>query len=179
MTKRETMMPVWPVLGVAAIFSSQIGLAAGVVAIYPSPSTLTPGASQQFTIYNTTGGSSVTWSVNGVAGGNVTYGTITTGGLYKAPATVPAQNMVTIKATSSPTGISGSSAMTLTQPVPQIWSTYPSTFTAGSNQSFSLNGASFTPTSIVNVNGVAWSSMFINSTTMKATGNLPSTGTFP
>ncbi len=33
----------------------------------------------------------VTWSVSGVKGGNSTYGTITTGGLYTAPANDPGQ----------------------------------------------------------------------------------------
>src|SRR5712671_5494797 len=33
--------------------------------------------------------SAVTWSVNGVAGGNATFGTISPAGVYAAPATLP------------------------------------------------------------------------------------------
>ena len=103
----------------------------------------TPGATQQYIIYNTTSGTGVTWSVNGMAGGNATVGTITTGGLYTAPASVPTQNVVTVKATSTPSGIFGSSAVTIQQPTPMLWSTYPSSFPTGSNQTMSLNGGKF------------------------------------
>ena len=41
----------------------------------------------------------VTWSVNGVDDGNATLGTITTEGLYTAPAAVPTGGMVTVAAT--------------------------------------------------------------------------------
>jgi hypothetical protein len=40
----------------------------------------------------------VAWQVNGVAGGNATAGTITSGGLYTAPVTVPDPDTVTITA---------------------------------------------------------------------------------
>ena len=42
----------------------------------------------------------VTWKVAGVVGGNATAGTISTTGLYTAPAALPAQNPVQIKAVS-------------------------------------------------------------------------------
>jgi hypothetical protein len=48
--------------------------------------TLTAGATQQFTATVTgAGNTAVTWSVDNVAGGNATDGTITTTGLYTAP----------------------------------------------------------------------------------------------
>ena len=40
----------------------------------------------------------VTWEVNSVTSGNSTFGTIDTNGLYTAPTTVPANNIVTITA---------------------------------------------------------------------------------
>ena len=44
----------------------------------------------QFTATVTgTTNTAVTWSVNGVAGGNSTVGTISTSGAYTAPATAP------------------------------------------------------------------------------------------
>ncbi len=46
----------------------------------------------------------VIWKVNGVTGGNTTVGTITTGGLYRAPATVPNPATVTVSATSAADG---------------------------------------------------------------------------
>ena len=167
------------VRGLVPLLFCQLALAQGVVSIYPSPVTVTAGSTQHFVIYNTTSGTGVTWSVNGTAGGSAMYGTITTAGLYTAPATVPAMNVVTVAATSAPSGIKGTSALTISQPIPAVWSTSPSTFVVGSNLSMSLNGAYFNPMSTVQVNGVAWTTTYVNSTTLKATGNLPATGTFP
>jgi hypothetical protein len=62
-----------------------------VVGISPDALSVTPGATQQFTA--TVGESSntnVTWSVNGIQGGNATVGTITPTGLYTAPASAAA-----------------------------------------------------------------------------------------
>ncbi len=42
----------------------------------------------------------VTWSVNGIPGGNYTVGTITGGGVYTAPSSVPSPNTVTVSVTS-------------------------------------------------------------------------------
>ncbi|MGA2019813.1 MAG: hypothetical protein ABSH02_04425 [Candidatus Sulfotelmatobacter sp.] len=54
--------------------------------VSPPSATVAPSGSQQFTatIQGVTN-QSVTWSVDGVVGGNATTGTITTGGLYSAP----------------------------------------------------------------------------------------------
>ena len=46
-------------------------------------------------------GDHLTYSVNGVVGGNAEFGTITSAGLYTAPAVVPTPNTVTITATSA------------------------------------------------------------------------------
>jgi hypothetical protein len=43
---------------------------------------------------------SVTWKVNGIAGGNSTVGTISSTGLYRAPNSVPSPSTVTVSATS-------------------------------------------------------------------------------
>ena len=56
------------------------------LAISPDGAAISPGATQQFTatiqgLTNT----AVTWSVDGVAGGNSSVGTVSTGGLYTAP----------------------------------------------------------------------------------------------
>lgn len=70
------------------------------LSISGNPGSVTAGTSVQLTpvLTNLTGG--VTWSVNGVAGGNASVGTITAAGLYTAPAAVPAGGQVTVRATS-------------------------------------------------------------------------------
>ncbi|PYU46784.1 MAG: hypothetical protein DMG53_11180, partial [Acidobacteria bacterium] len=60
------------------------------VAISPTSATVGAGGTQQFTATVTnTNNTAVTWQVNGVPGGNATAGTISSAGLYTAPAVVP------------------------------------------------------------------------------------------
>ncbi len=67
----------------------------------PSPSTLAIGQTFQFAVSgpNTLHPATV-WSVAGVRGGNATVGTITSSGLYTAPAAAPNPALVTITAAS-------------------------------------------------------------------------------
>ena len=79
------------------------------------PSTVTLGAQSQYAA-TVTGSSddTVTWSVNGVAGGDATNGSITAKGLYIAPVRAPRSSKVTITATSVATpSVSNSLAVTL------------------------------------------------------------------
>ncbi len=68
-----------------------------------SPATASPflGATQQFTatVMNSSN-TSVTWSVNGVSGGNATQGTVDANGLFTAPPILPMPAIVTVRATS-------------------------------------------------------------------------------
>src|SRR5205823_3005235 len=66
------------------------------------------------TVTNTTN-QAVTWQVNGITGGNTSVGTISTTGVYTAPATVPSPAIVTVTAVSvaDPTR-SGSARVTIT-----------------------------------------------------------------
>src|ERR1700738_5559373 len=66
------------------------------VSVSPNTFSVKTGGAQQFTA-TVTGASntSVMRSVNGVAGGNATFGTISAAGLYTAPVIVPSPNPVT------------------------------------------------------------------------------------
>jgi len=78
-------------------------LAAQSIVITPSGTPqVVVGGSVQFSA-QVTGLSStaVVWSAGGAKGGNSTAGTISTAGLYQAPASLPGQNPVQIKATSA------------------------------------------------------------------------------
>ena len=89
------------------------------ITIDPSVVTLGLGGAQQFktTISGSTN-SNVTWEVNGVNGGNLTIGTISSSGLYTAPAAVPNPPTVTVTAVSqaNPADIANA-AVTLTSDV--------------------------------------------------------------
>ncbi len=71
------------------------------VAVAPSTATVVVNALQQFSATVTgNADTSVSWYVNGAAGGNATVGTITSTGLFTAPAAVPSPATVTITAVS-------------------------------------------------------------------------------
>jgi hypothetical protein len=62
--------------------------------IAPVVSVLTPTLTQQFSVTGGSGGA-LTWSVDGIVGGNATTGTISTAGLYTPPA-LPGTHTVTV-----------------------------------------------------------------------------------
>src|SRR3989441_8402479 len=71
------------------------------VSVDPPAVSLSVSQTQQFTATVTsTGNKNVTWDVNGVAGGTATVGTISSSGLYTAPAQVPSPAQVSVNATS-------------------------------------------------------------------------------
>ena len=97
----------------------------GVVAVYSSGIVLV-GTTQQYIVYvGDIVPTTVTWSVNDIAGGNSVIGTISATGLYTAPAVAPTPNVVTVKATSTvnPTKF-GTVQVTVQQPTPWVWGVY-------------------------------------------------------
>ena len=157
----------------------------GGVAVVVTPATamVRTGNPQAFTA-TVTGAlnPSVTWTVNGVAGGNSTIGTIAANGTYTAPLTLPTPNTVTVTATSveDPTR-SGSATVTLENAIPVISSVAPTIFTANTVFEMTVNGTGFTPGSIVNLGTMALSTTFIAPTQLVAVGTptLAQVGTVP
>ena len=86
-----------------------------VIAVSPSTAQLPVNGLQQFIAQETPASANgLTWSVGGVTGGNSTVGTISTAGLYTAPAAVPNPATVTVTATSQDgSGASGSADVTI------------------------------------------------------------------
>ena len=89
------------------------------VAVDPPTVTLLAAASQTFsaTVANTTN-TAVSWTVNGVVGGNSTTGTITTAGVFTAPPSVAAALVVTVTATASADSTRAGSAQVTVNPAP-------------------------------------------------------------
>ena len=90
------------------------------VSVSPTTAALLTGAMQTFvaTVTGSGGNTAVTWSVNGVVGGNATVGMIDVAGNYTAPATVPTPSTVTVTATSqADTTKSASATVTISAPV--------------------------------------------------------------
>ncbi len=84
------------------------------VTVNPASAAVRTGTNQQFSALVTgTANRSVTWDVNGVAGGNSTLGTISANGLYSAPSTLPSPISVTIHANSAAAPAAGYSVATI------------------------------------------------------------------
>jgi uncharacterized protein (DUF1800 family) len=135
------------------------------------------GATTTFTatVTNLTN-TAVTWQVNGVAGGNSTYGTISSAGVYTPPAAVPTANTVTVSAVSvaSPT-VSGSAQLALLNPVP-VLSAATATAVQAIGTSFALNvtGSSFISGAQIQAGSQLISATYVSPTQLSATVTISS-----
>lgn len=134
-----------------------------VIVMVSSPSSsVLLGNTQQLTATVTgTSNTAVTWSVNGVPGGNSTAGTISSAGLYTAPKDLPNPATVTIRATSEAnSSTNGSVVLTITSDIGVAVATNPSgmlsVFPAGMVQLLATVTSAGHPDTNVNwaVNGV-------------------------
>ncbi len=154
------------VLAVTAVST----LAAQSVTISPGYTSIGVGGTVQYTatvtgLTNTT----VTWQVNGVNGGNTTNGKITTGGLYTAPATIPA-NGITVTALASDLKTSATVYVNVAPAGPAITSVSPNPILVGS-YTITITGAGFQKGAIVrNTPSINLSTTYVSSTTLKASG---------
>jgi uncharacterized protein (DUF1800 family) len=117
----------------------------------------------------------VTWSVSGVKGGNSAYGTITTGGLYTAPATIPA-NGITISALGSDGKTSAIVYVAVEPAGPSISSISPNPIPVGS-YTITVTGRGFKSGAIIRIPGVNLTTTFVNSTTLTTGGYQGAAGT--
>jgi uncharacterized protein (DUF1800 family) len=146
------------------------------VTVTPATATIRAGANEAFaaTVSGSTN-NSVTWSVNSTAGGSATLGTIDANGMYTAPATLPTPNTITITATSAAdTTQTGTSAVTLQNPIPVLTSVSPSPITTGAF-SLTLNGSGFVKNSTVTFGGQTLTSTYVSPTQLQATGTASTT----
>jgi uncharacterized protein (DUF1800 family) len=122
------------------------------------------------TVSNSTS-NSVTWQVNGIAGGSSAVGTISATGLYTPPAALPAVNPVTITALTAATpSVSGTAAEAVWNPLPVV-STAAITQTAGATTGLlDVLGTGFVSGSQLQAAGVtAASTTFVSPTELQAT----------
>jgi YVTN family beta-propeller protein len=154
------------------------------VQVTPTTATINAGDTQQFTA-TVTGSSNtaVTWEVNGLAGGDPNNGgTITSSGLYTAPAT--GATSATIKAVSGADGTtSGTATVTILTAAPTISLMEPQfTEQGAAQQQLYLSGANFTTNGSVLVNGTAVPYVFLSTSLVRAivpSSALTTTGTVP
>ncbi|MGH9774806.1 MAG: hypothetical protein ACRD50_07645 [Candidatus Acidiferrales bacterium] len=137
----------------------------------PNPIMATGDTVQFAATVNGTQNTSVNWSVNNIAGGNSTIGTISATGLFTAPSTAES---VTITATSgSDTSKSGSTqAAVVVGANPILGLLDINTVSQGEiQQDFYASGTNFLSTSALMVNGTAVSTAFLSQTFLR--GRIP------
>ena len=85
----------------SAILAITVPVVNAAVSVSPTDASMLAGTTVQFVATVTgTSNTAVSWSVNGVAGGSSTVGTISAAGLYTAPAAAPSSPTVAVTATS-------------------------------------------------------------------------------
>ncbi len=151
-----------------------------VVSVSPASSTVQTGAMVAFTALVTgTTNTTVTWSVNGIPGGNATLGTISGLGIYAAPAGVPTPATLSIQATSTadPTA-AGFANLTVQQSVAVAVNPAAPQLQTSTQQQFAAT-VSGTPTQTVSwaVNGVAGGNAILG--TIDTTGLYTAPGALP
>jgi uncharacterized protein (DUF1800 family) len=152
--------------------SSSSTTSQAAVTVSPAAVNVRPGdPTLQFTDAVTgTSDTAVIWSVNGTAGGNTTFGTISNSGVYTAPASVPSSNSVTVQASlvNSP-GVQGTSTLTLLNPIPVISSVSPQEIGAGAF-TIQVNGSNFVSGAQVMFGTTALTTTVTSGTQLMATG---------
>ncbi len=143
------------------------------VTVSPAAASLRAGSTQPQTFTATVTGTTntaVTWEVNNVAGGNSTVGTIDVSGNYVPPAAIPNPNSVSVQAVSVASALaSGSSAVTLMNPVPVVAGVSPPSIQVGAF-TLTVTGSDFVQGSQVMFGGTALTTTFVSSTQLTATG---------
>lgn len=155
------------------------GSSSPAIAISPSGASVRLGNTQQFTA-TVTGESStdVTWSIDGSVGGDATAGTITSAGLYSAPASVPTPTSVTLKAVSTAdSSLSSSVTINVQNPIPTLTAIQPSSVNTGAF-TITLTGKNFVSGAQVKLGASPLTVSFASSTQLTATGTASSAGLF-
>jgi len=118
--------------------------------------------------------------VNGIQGGNAQVGTVSSTGLYTAPAVVP--NPYTVQITSSiaeyPNATPGSVSVQIWNPIPTLASANPNGFSEGTT-TVTVTGTQFVYGAQISWNGTLVATTYISSTQLAAQIAAPTPGTFP
>ncbi len=146
---------------------------APTVSISPTSDTLPFKGTRQFTATVTgTPMTTVIWSVNDIPGGNSSVGTISTSGLYTAPAALPPANPVMVKARSvADQTVSAVATVTVRYPTPVVQWFSPAKVPLGQSI-FTLNGNQFYNGAVVMLDGTPLPTTYVSATQLKATSNV-------
>lgn len=146
---------------------------ASSVTLSPTTATIFAGQTVTFTAtVNGTTDKTVSWSVNGVVGGNTTVGTIGADGLYQSPNAMPATNPITIRVVSKTnSNAAANGSVTINNPLPHIVTVTPDSFQSPASFTVTVTGTGFTNGSKVNWGSTVLPTTFVSATQLTATGN--------
>ncbi len=180
----EQLLNLLASLGAAALMtgcaSITVGNGSSFTAISTSVSELRVNQTTQLSTHTQFDGTALTFYVNGIQGGNAQVGTISSTGLYTAPAIVPIPNSVMITSISAahPDFPPGSASLPIWNPIPVITSVNPSGFSEGTTQ-IAVTGSQFVYGAQVMWNGKAVETTYVSSTQLAAIIPAPNPGTYP
>ncbi len=122
----------------------------------------------------------LTFSVNGIAGGNAQLGTIDSNGMYTAPAIVPVPNNTVIitSAASNPSYPGGTVSLAVLNPIPILTSVTPTGFSEGTT-TVTITGSEFVYGAQASWNGTLITTTYVSATQLVAEIAAPNPGTFP
>jgi uncharacterized protein (DUF1800 family) len=143
------------------------------VSMYPMSAAVQLGSTVtfQWVVNNTLDAApKVNWSVNGIAGGNSTVGTVSTAGVYTAPALLPATSTVQVRATSAQDPKAFVTAVITLLNGPVSISGVASGFLTAGNATFTINGSGFGRTATATLDGAPLTVTFVSPTQLRATG---------
>jgi len=162
----------------AASMNAQVGAAGQVsVQVIPATTEITAGSSFQYraALNGAGANTAVKWAINGIPNGNATLGTISAGGMYQAPATVPVPNTIQVQATSlADTSATSTGTATLTNPAPIVSAVLPTTIPVG-DFTLVVTGQKFASGAVVSFGGTFLPTTFVSATEVTATGTATST----
>ncbi len=146
--------------------------AAAVSVVVSGISQVRLGTTAQMTAtVSNTSVTAVNWYVNDVPGGSSATGTISPGGLYTPPASIPNPNVVTIAAYSAAVaGVTGSLAESILNPLPMIVSATATG--AGPSYLVDVAGSGFVQGSQIQIAGGSLTTTFISPSELQATATL-------
>ena len=151
-----------------------------IAAISASSTTLRVNQTTQLSSKYMAAGLPVNFYVNGILGGNSEVGTISSSGLYTAPASVPTP--YTVQITSSiaryPNATPGSVSLQVWNPIPALSSVNPGGFSEGATTVI-VNGSQFVYGSQISWNGAFIPTTYVSGTELVAQIDAPTPGTYP
>ena len=151
-----------------------------IAAISAPANTLRVNQTLQLSGFYLSSGLPMTFSVNGIPGGNSEIGTVSNTGLYTAPAVVPTP--YTVQVTSSiakyPNAVPGSVSVQVWNPIPGLNAVNPGGFSEGVT-TVTVNGSQFVYGAQISWNGAMVPTTYVSSTQLVAQIAAPNPGTFP